>query len=551
MVTMATSEEKEREKEQLEPHGAAEARGRPEAGFKGANGIFIDYMSRNARSKHPMMRWLLADQTSRQKIAQQVSKGEVGKKTLRSYKAARSMAGSGKHGSVYFGGLSRGDTPPKEIPTLGAAGGRPRVSEMTEKERLKDCPYARDENARVLARHECMSRDVIKKSDVPPGPVMFNKDYDRCLVTEDLERAQPVLSHPTSHTGMPIPWKWVQKPELEPIPRSSPKAVYPPLRRRVQDLSLRTSDIDYAQPKKPTIRPRKRSTCIVDLLTTSYQFASSEVPPQPPYRSSGRCPTEVSDIDGCSVRPLVPVRRHYRNLVSASGHATSRGKSWDLGERSGAARLFLPKATKNSPFGLFSLQARDHLSESESRRYASPLFDCRISRSETLQEGRFSMGVLRFDVVSSRDSSKMGDAEMLSLRTRKTGRRRGSPAVETDARDLVNFERLEWNLMDLLTKFWKSKKHPLWVTPRDALQQIVRRTPSERELLRSPRNLYIYIYIYICTYIYIHIYIYIYRLYIYIYRLYIYIYIFALFFISFGIAGVMCWSYAYANILYL
>lgn len=44
-----------------------------------------------------------------------------------------------------------------------------------------------------------------------------------------------------------------------------------------------------------------------------------------------------------------------------------------------------------------------------------------------------------------------------------------------DARDLVNFERLEWNLMDLLTKFWKSKKHPLWVTPPDALQQIVRR----------------------------------------------------------------------------
>ena len=36
-----------------------------------------------------------------------------------------------KHGSVYFGGLSRGDMPPKEIPTLGAAGGRPKLSEMT------------------------------------------------------------------------------------------------------------------------------------------------------------------------------------------------------------------------------------------------------------------------------------------------------------------------------------------------------------------------------------------------------------------------------------
>lgn len=42
-----------------------------------------------------------------------------------------------KHGSVYFGGLSRGDTPPKEIPTLGAAGGRPKISDMTRKEMEK------------------------------------------------------------------------------------------------------------------------------------------------------------------------------------------------------------------------------------------------------------------------------------------------------------------------------------------------------------------------------------------------------------------------------
>ena len=124
---------------------------RLEAGFKGANGIFIDYMSRNARSKHPMpaskpvqnrgpqtlvnlrasflklkrMRWLLADQASRRRSGgglaaasalQVPSAGrrwpsrspserpvgligsslegwaqhspQVGKKTLRSYKAA-------------------------------------------------------------------------------------------------------------------------------------------------------------------------------------------------------------------------------------------------------------------------------------------------------------------------------------------------------------------------------------------------------------------------------------------------------------------------------
>lgn len=41
-----------------------------------------------------------------------------------------------KHGSVYLGGLSRGDTPPKEIPTVGA-GGRPKISEMTKKEMEK------------------------------------------------------------------------------------------------------------------------------------------------------------------------------------------------------------------------------------------------------------------------------------------------------------------------------------------------------------------------------------------------------------------------------
>ncbi|CAE7405870.1 unnamed protein product [Symbiodinium natans] len=231
-----------------------------------------------------------------------------------------------KHGSVYFGGLSRGDTPPKEIPTLGAAGGRPRVSEMTLKERVKECPYARDENARVLARHELMSLDVIKKTDVPPGPVLFNKDYDRCLVTEDLERAQPVLSHPTSCTGQPIPWSQMRKDELEPIPKNRPKVLYPPLRRRVQDMSLRTSDIDYAQPKKETIRPRRRSACITDLLTASYQFASSELPPQPEYRASGRCPTDVGDIDGCAVRPVVPVRRQYGDTMRVEDEFRSKNK---------------------------------------------------------------------------------------------------------------------------------------------------------------------------------------------------------------------------------
>eukprot|EP00913_Durusdinium_trenchii_P014884 g13959.t1 len=92
-----------------------------------------------------------------------------------------------KHGSVYLGGLSRGDTPPKEIPTVGA-GGRPKISEMTKKEMEKGCPYARDENARCPARHEGMALDVISKLDVPPGPLQFHKDMvESCACPVDVD----------------------------------------------------------------------------------------------------------------------------------------------------------------------------------------------------------------------------------------------------------------------------------------------------------------------------------------------------------------------------
>lgn len=174
------------------------------------------------------------------------------------------------------------------------------------KEMEKGCPYARDEYSRCPARHEGMTLDVIKKSDVPPGPLRFHKDYDRSLLTEDLDRAQPLLSHPTSHTGAPIPWKDIRREEPEEVPKSRSKELYPPIKqkRRPQDMSLRTSDIDYAQPKKPIVRERRRSNCIVDLLTQSYQFTSSEVPPQRVFRCSGRCTMDASDIDGTQSHPL-------------------------------------------------------------------------------------------------------------------------------------------------------------------------------------------------------------------------------------------------------
>ena len=46
-------------------------------------------------------------------------------------------------------------------------------------------------------------------------PLPLVQDYDRSLLTEDLDRAQPLLSHPTSHTGAPIPWKDIRREEPE------------------------------------------------------------------------------------------------------------------------------------------------------------------------------------------------------------------------------------------------------------------------------------------------------------------------------------------------
>ena len=50
---------------------------------------------------------------------------------------------------------------------------------------------------------------------VPMQPLPLVQDYDRSLLTEDLDRAQPLLSHPTSHTGAPIPWKDIRREEPE------------------------------------------------------------------------------------------------------------------------------------------------------------------------------------------------------------------------------------------------------------------------------------------------------------------------------------------------
>jgi hypothetical protein len=227
---------------------------------------------------------------------------------------------------VYLGGMSRGDTPPREIRTLGAAGGRPKVSEVKLAEMNRGCPFYLDETARFSARHEGMNMDVIKKDDVPQGPVRFTKDYDRCLLTEDLELAQPTLAHPSSASGNPIPWKYFETREKVEIEKSKATTHYPPVTRRPRDLSLKTSDIELAQAKRIGFVPRQRPACIIDQLTPSYQFTSHEAEPSSEYRPSGRCALDVSDIEGACPKSLHPVRNAYGNPLKCEIEFRSRGR---------------------------------------------------------------------------------------------------------------------------------------------------------------------------------------------------------------------------------
>lgn len=278
-----------------------------------------------------------------------------------------------KHGSVYMGGLSRGDTPPRDIPTLGAAGGRPRVSEMTLKERVKPCPFARVDDARVLARHEGMYMDVIGKDDVPPGPILFPKDYDRMLMTHDLERAQPTLAHPISSAGAPIPWNLIQKPELPEVPYSRPKVYFPPLKRRPRDLSLKVDDIELA--RAPAARqPRTRTDRGSDPNAPAYMTMSYDAPPPPAWSPSGRHALDVSDIDGAQVAPALPVRNQYGNPLKCEDEFKSRRHRLAIAEMAGSLA-----GNQDSQYSPSMASPR--------RAEATPRGDSSMVRPTTLREG--------------------------------------------------------------------------------------------------------------------------------------------------------------------
>ncbi|CAJ1341043.1 unnamed protein product [Effrenium voratum] len=130
-------------------------------------------------------------------------------------------------------------------------------------------------------------------------------------------------------------------------------------------------------------------------------------------------------------------------------------------------------------------------------RVPAELADFETSGEEDLEPRRMEAGFqgangFFIDFVSRKTKSRhpllvmlLGDARSRQRMARRASQSEaGIKMLQSykDAKALINFERLEWNLLNLLTNFWKKLQHPSWATPPDVLQQIVRRIHMQHQM---------------------------------------------------------------------
>jgi len=155
-----------------------------------------------------------------------------------------------------------------------------------------------------------MSLDTIHPKDVPRGKVYQPKDEDLSLKTQDIERAQPYypfkryLEKPTFTVGITDPGHVGGKA----------RTYYPEMDRRPRDLSLTTADIEYAQPKSVKSKGNRHT----DPLQPQYELPSCNVRPATPPRWNGRHTNDISDIDLSHPKKLIPDRNYIRDPNDAS-----------------------------------------------------------------------------------------------------------------------------------------------------------------------------------------------------------------------------------------
>jgi hypothetical protein len=150
-----------------------------------------------------------------------------------------------------------------------------------------------------------MSLDTIQPKDVPRGKVMFVKDEDLSLMTDDIHRAKTHYRH----------LDYLQKPDFS-VGCTQPdhagaqsRTYYPPVDRRPRDLSLTTADIEGAQFRGP----KRRGNRHTDPLCPRYELPSSYVRPVTPPRYNGRETNDISDIEFSKPKVLAPERNYVRD----------------------------------------------------------------------------------------------------------------------------------------------------------------------------------------------------------------------------------------------
>lgn len=166
-------------------------------------------------------------------------------------------------------------------------------------------PFYTDEARPFAQRNKCMTLDIVRPDDIPKGKIMYPKDEDKSLKTNDISRCQPHYEH----------LNYLNKPDLsvgctEPEHAGSKaRTYYAPMDRRPRDLSLTTADIEYAQPKAV----KKRGNRHTDPVCPNYEFATSYKREPTPPRFNGRHTHDISDIEMSCSRIRHPERNYVRD----------------------------------------------------------------------------------------------------------------------------------------------------------------------------------------------------------------------------------------------
>lgn len=209
----------------------------------------------------------------------------------------------------YKGGLARGDTPPKEIPTIGAS---PRKMFSASAATYASNVIVRDEDGRFSQRSDTMLLDVVRPGDTLRGCPKNYKDYDPSLTTSDIHRAQPEIAHPTYNGHHTMPFKHMQKPPMPEIYGNRAMTHYPRLHsERPCDLSLTTWDVDGCRPDTKGLKTGR----VTNPCNPQYTLMSNEAKPSTPPRHSGRDQIAVDDIRGTSPQKIFPSRNEYRDTM--------------------------------------------------------------------------------------------------------------------------------------------------------------------------------------------------------------------------------------------